>query len=39
MTLTLSKKDEKQVRMAPILSKKDEKTGQIHDIKHNHVKK
>lgn len=39
MTLILSKKDEKQVRMAPILSKNDEKTGQIHDIKHNHVKK
>ena len=39
MMLTLSKKDEKQVRMTPILSKKDEKTGQIHDIKHNHVKK
>lgn len=39
MTLTLSKKDEKQVRMALILSKKDGKTGQIHDVKHNHVKK
>ena len=39
MTLTLSEKDEKQVRKASVLSEKDEKTGQIYYTKHNHVKK